>query len=141
MLGVLEGCFPGRIGHSMVSCFNMTHQQFMQHLRAHAARHPAHRPCARAYRNGAGVDVLIFLPQSQWAYVDWLEACGDICFADWVLHCEQTPSPGFTLSHLLMYWLWLDEYRRHRQGLPTHTPIPPEGYGYFREAINDTVPF
>ncbi|RVT87167.1 hypothetical protein DXV76_03520 [Rhodobacteraceae bacterium CCMM004] len=115
----------------------MDHIAFMKHLRDHEARDPDRVSTARAYKNAAGIDELIRLPQPSWDYVDWLEAGGDINFAEWVLHCEANPCDGFTLSHLLMYWLWLDACRRYSQGLPTYSPHPPEGYETYAEPAND----
>jgi hypothetical protein len=115
----------------------MNHLEFMHHLRKQEALNPAHAPTARTYPNNAGVDALIHLPESMWDYVDWLEARGDIDFSAWVIHCEKTPCEGYTLSHLLMYWLWLDECRRHRAGLPTPNAILPAGYEAYGEAAND----
>lgn len=115
----------------------MNHIQYLHHLREFEAKNPNHAVQARAYINAAGADELIFLPQSMWEYVDWLEARGYIDFQVWVLHCEANPVETFTLSHLIMYWLWLDDCRRHRYGLPTHTNVLPEGYEAYGEAAND----
>ncbi len=115
----------------------MNHFEYMRHLREIEAGHPDAAPVARPYPNRSGVDTLIHLPQATWDYVDWLERRGDIVFADWVLHCEATPCEGYTLSHLLFYWLWLDECRRHRYGLPTPTNVKPTGYEEYGEAAND----
>lgn len=109
----------------------------MRFLRACAARDPRNRVVARCYRGLDGADRLIHLPQTSWDHVDWLEAHGEIAFDAWVRHCEVHSCDGFTLSNLLMYWLWLDLCRRHRYGLPTPTETPPEGFETWREAAND----
>ena len=80
---------------------------------------------------------MIHLPQSAWDYVDWLEVRGDIDFQSWVTHSEQHPFEDWSLSQLLMYWLWLDECRRHRNGEPTPTNVPPEGFEPYGERAND----
>ncbi|WP_037226941.1 hypothetical protein [Roseobacter sp. GAI101] len=85
-------------------------------------------PVARVYKNASGIDEIIHLHRCYWAYVDWLEATTDIKFINWVVHCDKNPSEGYTLSHLLMYWLWTDECDRFRAGLPTPNPYPPMGY-------------
>ncbi len=110
---------------------------YMQSLQARADEHPNNKPVGRLYKNTAGTDVLIHLPQGYWNYVEWLEARGDIDFQDWVTHTEQNPFEDCSLSQLLMYWLWLDECRRHRYGNPTPTDIPPEGYEPYGESAND----
>lgn len=123
----------------MATCypFFMNHFEYMEHLREHEARSLNHKPVARAYRNGAGVDELIHLPQSMWDYADWLEAEGHISMQEWVTHCEANPWQGMTLSHLIMYWLWLDNCRRYRYGEPLPDNVPPEGYEACGEAAND----
>lgn len=109
----------------------------MKHLQEHEARSSTHRPVTRNYPNGQSVEMLIHLPQSTWDYADWLEARGVISIQAWVAHCHANPSPGFTLSHLLMYWFWLDQCRRYRNGddLP-HKEVP-DGYEAYGEAAND----
>ncbi|QFT63783.1 hypothetical protein [Roseivivax sp. THAF30] len=109
----------------------------MDHLRKMHERRPDSPPTPRTYENSAGADELIFLPASTWDYVDWLEARGDIDFQTWVLHCEANPTAEMTLSHLLFYWLWLDQCRRHRYGLHTPTNVKPEGYEEYGESAND----
>lgn len=106
----------------MLSCFYMSHQRFMNFLRGGTPSTPPYDPIARVYKNASGVDEIIHLHRCYWNYVDWLEATTDIKFADWVVHCDKNPSEGYTLSHLLMYWLWTDECDRFREGLPTPNP-------------------
>ncbi|GAA6176991.1 hypothetical protein NBRC116593_29100 [Sulfitobacter pacificus] len=115
----------------------MSHIEFMQYLQSQAGSDAQHKPVTRLYKNNAGTDVMIHLPQSYWDYVDWSEARGDIDFSYWVTHTEQNPFEDWTLSRLLMYWLWLDECRRHRLGHETPTDTPPEGYEAFGERSND----
>ena len=105
----------------------MNHQEFMRSLRR-VPNHPNNKIVARTYKNAKGADELIFLHQVHWDYVEWLEARGDIDFAEWVIHCDNNPVEDFTLSHLLMYWLWEDECIRFREGMPTPHPYPPMGY-------------
>ncbi|SIS72867.1 hypothetical protein SAMN05421759_102681 [Roseivivax lentus] len=81
--------------------------------------------------------MLIHLPQNYWAYVDWLEARGDIDFQAWVLHVEENPFEDWPMPQLLMYWLWLDETRRHRNGDPAPSAAPPEGFTRYGEPSND----
>ena len=115
----------------------MAQTDYMRDLLARSAEHPQLRPVARCYRNAAGTDVLIHLPQSYWDYVDWLEARNLIDFQYWVTHTDQHPFEDWSLSQLLMYWLWLDECRRYRCGDETMTNLPPEGYEAHGEAAND----
>ncbi|WP_417674818.1 hypothetical protein [Pseudodonghicola sp.] len=109
----------------------------MTYLQSRVAEHPDNQPIGRIYQNSAGADVLIHLPQHYWNYVDWSEARGDIDFQHWVTHTERHPFEDWSLSQLLMYWLWLDECRRHRYGHPTPTNTPPEGYEPYGERAND----
>lgn len=94
----------------------MNHQQYMNDLRRSPPYHPGYDVIARAYKNAKGIDELIHLHRTSWQYVDWLEANDHISFADWVIHCDNHPSPGFTLSHLLQYWLYEDECYRWESG-------------------------
>ncbi len=105
----------------------MDHHEFMKYLR-HVPNLPSYKVVSRVYKNAKGVDEFIWLHQCYWDYVEWLEARGDINFSEWVVHCDNNPFEDWTLSHLLMYWLWLDECGRFRQGLPTPNPYPPMGY-------------
>jgi len=105
----------------------MDHQQYIQSLRR-APNSPNYEILARSYKNALGIDELIFLHRVTWDYVDWLEANTENSFADWVVHTDKNPSEGFTLSHLLSYWLWFDECNRFRQGMPTPCDYPPLGY-------------
>ncbi|MFV1581415.1 hypothetical protein VWY06_10385 [Phaeobacter sp. JH20_10] len=92
---------------------------------------------SRNYKNHHGIDELIMLPQCYWDYTDWLEQQGDISFDEWVNHCSQNPHEDWSLSHLLMYWLWMDMSIRHREGLPTPTSMPPEGHLLATIPVND----
>lgn len=97
----------------------------MDHIRRDAPYHPSYDVIARAYKNASGIDEMIYLHRVCWDHVDWLEANTDINFADWVVHCANNPAPDFTLSHLLQYWLWVDECNRHRNGeLPLGRKAP-----------------
>ncbi|WP_299671312.1 hypothetical protein [uncultured Roseobacter sp.] len=109
----------------------------MQYLQSRAPEHPKYNPVARVYKNSVGADVLIHLPQGYWTFVDWAEARDEIDFQYWVIHTEQHPYEDWSLSQLLMYWLWLDQCRRHRYGHATHTNVPPEGYETYGEGAND----
>ena len=117
--------------------FCMSQVEFMQFLQSVKDEHPDYEPVMRLYKNTAGADVMIHLPQNSWDYVDWLEKRGDIDFTVWVQHCEQTPFDGWPISKLLMYWLWLDGCRRHRNGLETFSDTLPEGYDAVGEPAND----
>ena len=122
-----------------VSCYPVVMSQvdFMRYLQSRISEHPGNKPVGRFYQNSDGGEVLIHLPQGYWNYVDWSEARGDIDFQHWVTHTEQHPFEDWSLSQLLMYWLWLDECRRHRYGHPTPTNVPPEGYEPYGERAND----
>jgi hypothetical protein len=100
----------------------------MHWLRTGLPNHWSYEIEARPYNNAKGVDEMIFLTRANWDYVDFLEAEGETNFADWVVHCDETPFEDWCLSFLLMYWLWTDECGRFRQGLPTPHPFPPMGY-------------
>ncbi len=126
MLPPIGICSNGRKSSFLLPS-HMDHQEFMRSLR-HVPNHPDYEVQARAYKNTHGVDQMIFLHKCYWEYVDWLEARGDIDFAEWVIHCENNPFEDFTLSHLLMYWLWNDACERFKQDLPTMQPCPPMGY-------------
>jgi hypothetical protein len=106
----------------------MSHQEYMRYLRQNLPNHESCEVQSRTYKNAKGVDEIIFLTSGYWAYVDWLEARGDISFADWVVHCDLNRFEDWCLSHLLHHWLWTDECNRFRQGLPTPNPYPPMGY-------------
>lgn len=106
----------------------MKHTEFMHYLRHRTPNTSGYEPLPRIYRNAKGIEEIIYLPRCWWSYVDWAEANTDIDFAVWVVHCDQNPFDDWTLSHLLMYWLWLDECNRFREGLPTPDPYPPMGY-------------
>jgi len=116
----------------MLSCLHMNHQEYMTHMRTRTPSTPTYDVVARAYKNAKGIDEIIHLHRCNWDYVEWLEANTGISFAEWVVHCDKNPSEGYTLSHLLMYWLWTDECNRFREGLPTphsYTPVGYEGWG------------
>ena len=91
----------------------MAQTDYMHYLQSRLEEHPDNKPVGRFYKNIAGADVLIHLPQCYWDYVEWSEARGDIDFQYWVTHTEQNPFEDWSLSQLLMYWLWLDRCRRH----------------------------
>lgn len=105
----------------------MNHQEYMHYLRKGTLSHPAYDAVPRSYKNAQGIDTIIHLHRCYWDYVDWLEANTDIRFEDWVVHCDQNPTEGYTLSHQLMYWLWMDECARYEQGLATQYNFPPMG--------------
>lgn len=105
----------------------MVRREHKQSLR-HVPNHPSYKVVARVYKNAKRVDEVIWLHQCYWQYVDLLETQGEISFAEWVVHCDNNPFEDWTLSHLLMYWLWSDECGRFREGLPTPKPYPPLGY-------------
>lgn len=109
----------------------MDHQEFMHSIRHQVPKKEAYAVLSRTYKNAASADELIFLPKIYWESVDWLEARGDIDFADWVVHCDQDPSEGYSLSHLLMHWLWQDQCYRHMLGLPMKSDLPPLGGAVF----------
>jgi hypothetical protein len=115
----------------------MNHQEFMTYLRDQTPENRDDIPTPRAYKNARGVDEIIHLHESYWDYVDWLETTTDIKFADWVVHCDKNPAEDYTLSHLLMYWLWTDECGRFRVGLPTPSSTPPIGYLAKITPVND----
>ena len=112
----------------MLSYLYMNHQEYITHLRTRTPSAPNFDVIGRAYKNAQGIDEIIYLHSCYWDYVAWLEDTTDIKFAAWVVHCDNNPSEGYTLSHLLMYWLWTDECNRFREGLPTPYPYPPMGY-------------
>lgn len=118
------------MGNWGIFCYNtcMDHQEYMQWLRHHSPSSQGFDIQSRPYKNSEGVEELIFMHHNYWEYVDWLEQNSDIDFADWVVHSCKNPCEGYTLSHLLMYWLWFDECGRFRQGLPTPHSYPPRGY-------------
>ena len=97
-------------------------------MRTKTPNAPSYDVIGRAYKNAKGVDEIIHLQRSYWDYVEWLESTTEIKFADWVVHSGNNPVEGYTLSHLLMYWLWKDECNRFRESLPTPNSYPPMGY-------------
>jgi len=116
---------------------SMSQIEFMNYLQSVKNDHPEHTPVMRLFKNTAGADVMIHLPKNSWNYVDWLVGRGDIDFGVWVQHCEQTPFNDWPISKLLMYWLWLDDCRRHRGGIETYSNVPPQGYDAFGDPAND----
>ena len=116
----------------------MNHLDYVRSIRRREGDHPNYRLEARTYKNAAGMTQLIYLPLTVWDYVEWLEVEDGVDFQDWVVHCELNPCKGFTLSHLLHYWLWLDECGRHRYGLTTPNGVKPEGYETSQYPANDT---
>lgn len=116
----------------------MAQTDYMKYLLSRADEHPTFMPSGRIYKNSAGADVLIHLPDNYWNYVDWLaENDKETDFQYWITHTEQHPFEDWSLSQLLMYWLWLDHCNRHRYGYPTPTDTPPEGYEPYGESAND----
>ncbi|MEP3198207.1 MAG: hypothetical protein ABJO57_10080 [Lentilitoribacter sp.] len=106
----------------------MNQREFLQDLRSRSPNDERYEIEVRAYKNAKGVDQLIYLQRGYWRYVAWAEKNTDINFAEWVVHCDQNPSEGFSLSHLLMYWLWTDHCNRYRASDPTPDSYPPMGY-------------
>lgn len=106
----------------------MNHHEYLRDIRTRSQNTENNEIEARPYKNAKGVDELIYLTKGYWNYVDWAEANTDIDFQTWVVHCDNNPVEDFTLSHLLMYWLWTDECNRFRAGDPTPHPCPPRGY-------------
>ena len=121
----------------MLSCYYMNHIEFRKYLEDQAERHPVYKLITRLYKNAYGADLMVHLPQQVWDNADWLETRGDIDIGAWVIHCDQTPFDDWTVSQLMLYWLWLDECRRHRYGDPTPTNMRPEGYESYGERSND----
>lgn len=68
------------------------------------------------------------LPQCYWDYADWPEQNENISFDDWVTHCGQNPHEDWSISHQLMYWLWVDMSNRHRDGQPIPSNMIPEAH-------------
>lgn len=106
----------------------MNQQEFLHHIRHCTPNADAYDIEARAYKNTHQIDALIHLPKSYWDYIEWAEKNTEINFANWVVHCDNNPCEGYTLSHQLMYWLWTDECNRFRVGDPTPNSYPPMGY-------------
>ena len=104
----------------------MNHQEYVRCLRASETISDAYQVVSRGYPNICGAQELIFLPQKYWDYADWLEEGGNINFAEWVLHCDKHPHEGMVISHLLMYWLWLDECNRWIYDDPRPTDSVPK---------------
>ncbi|WP_395173526.1 hypothetical protein [Roseibium alexandrii] len=106
----------------------MTQRDFMKHLLSGSPQSPIHQPLSRVYKNNHDIDTVIALPRGYWEYVDFLESRLEISFLTWVRHCDRNPFEDWSLSELLMYWLWLDQCHRFYEGLPTNKPKPPMGY-------------
>lgn len=106
----------------------MDNKAYLGDLRRRSPNRESYQIEARPYKNAQGIDELIYLPKGYWDYVAWAEANTEIDFAHWVVHCDNNPHEDYSLSHLLMYWLWLDECNRFRAGEPTPNPYPPMGY-------------
>ncbi|WP_181820821.1 MULTISPECIES: hypothetical protein [Rhodobacterales] len=117
----------------------MSQQKYMAYLQSKSKDRPNDPIEMRLYKNMAKADVMIHLPRSYWDFVEWVELRGDISFQDWVIHCEQTPFEDWSISELLMYWLWMDQCNRHRYGLPKPNDVLPEGYEPFGEVANDST--
>ncbi|QBY02535.1 hypothetical protein E2K80_18805 [Rhodophyticola sp. CCM32] len=115
----------------------MSQIEFMKFLSEIDDHHEGQTTETRLYPNGQGAEVMVQLPQSSWAYVDWLEQTQGGDFAGWVTHCLQTPFEDWPLSKLLMYWLWADECERHRRGMATRSETKPDGYVPYGLAAND----
>lgn len=117
----------------------MDNKDYLDDLRRRSPNHENYEIEARAYKNAKGVDELIYLQRGYWRYADWLESNEDeVSIAAWVIHCDQNPCEGFSLSHLLMYWLWEDHCNRFRAGMPTPDPYPPLGYEGWAEEFHGT---
>ncbi|TCP38787.1 hypothetical protein [Rhodovulum marinum] len=106
----------------------MDHKDYMHALRHKTPNHPYYEPEARSYPNASGVEELIFLPASTWAYADFLEANTDIRIADWVIEADELKRDDYTIAHILWFWLWENECDRFRNGLTTPHDMPPMGY-------------
>lgn len=106
----------------------MSFQEYMHWMRTGTPNHWSYEIVAKPYKNAEGVDEIISMMRCNWDYVDWLEANSEIKFAEWVIHCDKNPWENMCLSNLLMYWLWLDECNRFKEGLPTPNAYPPMGY-------------
>lgn len=115
----------------------MNNTEFMHYLRNLDEADGFNKPLSRFYKNHLGVDELITLPASYWDYVVWLEDRGDSDIGEWVIHCGKHPFEDWTTSHLLMYWLWMDDCGRHEQGLPTYRDVPPDGAVFARLPENE----
>jgi hypothetical protein len=115
------------------------HLKYMQWLRERNAIDPSFTTTSRTYKNLAGADELIWLPNSYWDYVDWMEERGDISFADWVIHCEKNPHEDVSISNLLLYWLWQDECSRWMNCQPTPTTKRPAGLKFWKASYGDRV--
>ena len=70
----------------------------MAHMRTKTPNAPGYDVIGRAYKNAKGVDEIIHLQRSYWDYVEWLESMTEIKFADWVIHCDNNPSEGYSLQ-------------------------------------------
>lgn len=114
-------------------------QKFMRWLRQSTTGSASYDLETRTYPNSTGADELITLHHNYWNYVDWLEARGEISFADWVIHCEQNPSGDTPLSELLMYWLWLDECNRWLYCEPTPSQTLPAGFSFWKATYGERV--
>lgn len=115
------------------------HLTYMRWLHELEARQPHITVTSRSYKNTSGTDELIWLSEPYWDYVDWLEARSEISFADWVIHCEQNPHEGASLSSLLMYWLWQDECSRWMNNLPTGSDRLPKGFRFWKASYGGRV--
>src|SRR3546814_280170 len=113
----------------------MNHIEYLRDLRRRSPDEATYEIEARPYKNAQGVDELIFLTRGYWRYVDWAEKNTEIDFANWVVHCCNYPCEGFSLSHLLMYWLWLDHCARFYAGDPTPNDYPPMGYEEWAQEV------
>ena len=107
----------------------MDNKEYLDGLRRRAPNHENYEIEARPYKNAKGIDELIYLQKGYWRYAEWLEeSINEVSIAEWVVHCDMNPCEGFSLSHLLMYWLWEDHCNRYRAGDPTPYSYPPMGY-------------
>jgi|GEM_PF-2326859 hypothetical protein len=129
-----------RVHRGVWYTYSMTpHQEFLRWLRDAATTSASYDPVTRTYPNSAGADELITLHRNYWDYVDWLEARGDIRFADWVIHCEQNAEDDAPLSETLMYWLWKDECNRWLYCAPTPSKTLPAGFSFWKARYGDRV--
>jgi hypothetical protein len=115
------------------------HQEYMRWLHSKSTKNSENQVISRTFKNSSGADELISLPQSYWGYVDWLEARGDIIFSEWVIHCEMNPHEDTPISHLLMYWLWLDECGRWMNCQPTPSTVIPNGFRFWKAEYGNRV--
>ena len=103
----------------------MSEEDYFAYLSTY--REEGYEPIGRMLKNGFGQPERVVLPQNYWDYYDWLAKRG-FKVEDWVQKLDLKNIPGKCLSDKVMTNLWRDECKRHREGRPTPTPEPPEGY-------------